>query len=123
MTSKLLIILVSAFFSINTYAERIMGHSIPGQDLLSLGQQKTQFRLCPECEAKWHINAKNIKLREYADQITRKQALTLLLNRSHSTTYLGLGEETGKVYYINFGNIEGPFDIQPPKASGGNNDE
>lgn len=110
MIHKFLIIFISIFLSMNTYAERIMGYIIPGKDLLAIGQQKTQLRICPECEADWYDDAEAITLREYANQITRQQALTLLLNRTHQTIYLGLGAKTKSVYFINFGNIEGPFD-------------
>lgn len=123
MATKLLVIFLSTFFSMSTYAERVIGYKIPGNDLLALGQQKTQLRLCSECEAKWYVDYENIVLREYADEITKQQALNLLLSRSHKTIYLGLGAETQAIYYINFGNIEGPFDVSATEVFGGNNYE
>lgn len=113
MKFRFFVLSITAILSLNVYAEKISGHILPGAGLVALGQTKTQLKMCNDCQSEWHNNADNIIIREYSDLITQKQALSLLLKRSHPKIYVGLGVETGAVYYINFGNIEGPFDTTP----------
>lgn len=90
-------------------AENINGIYISASDFLEFKKDRSLVRLCPACKPAPHSHSKDIIFREYSHKINHEQLLDLMRRKYYQKVYLGIGDETGTVYFINFGNIEGPF--------------
>ena len=93
--------------SATTLSETILGNVLTNTEVRSITSAGVMIKQCANCEFTFHKASKSYAIQEYNRKISSADAAELLLKRTHDYYEVGLGEQSGDVYWVSIGGVEG----------------
>ena len=93
--------------SATTLSETILGNVLTNTEVRSITSAGVMIRQCDHCEFTFHKASQYYEIREYSRKISSADASELLLKRTHNYYEFDLGEQSGDVYWVSIGGMEG----------------